>query len=113
MQVNREAYQIVCASMLTFFVLLTVDVYKLVNIPFSGAVHWIPELLAIFLLSNYIAKNFDSKTRWLIFTCAMMFPVLVYGLSQFGTFTACIFSATMLFGFLFVDVKKKVRKIDA
>ena len=112
MQVNREAYQIVGASLLTFFVLLTVDIYNVVNIPFFGAVHWIPELLAIFLLSNYIAKNFDSKTRWLIFACAMAFPLFVYGLSQFGAFTSCIFSATMLFGFLSVDAKKEVRKID-
>ena len=112
MQVNREAYQIVCASMLTFFVLLTVDIYKVVNIPFSGAVHWIPELLAIFLLSNYLAKNFDSKTRWSIFTCVMMFPLLLYGLSQFGAFTTCIFSAVMLIGFLSVDAKKRVKTID-
>ena len=105
MQVNREAFQIVCASILTFFVLLTVDIYKVVNIPFSGAVHWIPELLAIFLLSNYIAKNFDSKTRWSIFACAVAFPLLFFR-STFGAFTASIFATAMLIGFLSVDVKK-------
>jgi len=112
MQINREMYQIVCASVLTFFVLLTVDIYKVVAVPFAGAVHWLPELIAIFLLSHYIAKKFDTKTRWAIFACVMMFPLLVYGLSQFGAFTACIFSATMLFGFFSVDAKKEVRKID-
>ena len=105
MQVNREAYQIVGASLLTFFVLLTVDIYKVVNIPFSGAVHWLPELLAIFLLSNYLAKHFDSKTRWSIFTCALAFPLLVYR-STFGALTASIFGTAMLIGFLSVDIRK-------
>jgi hypothetical protein len=42
---------------------------------------------------------------------ALAFPLLVYR-SGFGALASAIFSATMLFGFLFVDVRKKVKKID-
>jgi len=113
MKVTRDAYLISDATLLMVFTLLTVDVYKVINLPFFGMLHWVPELLAIFLLSNYIAKNFESKTRWLIFACATVFPLLVYR-STFGAFTSCIFSTAMLVGFLSVDIKKylKVKKID-
>lgn len=111
MQVNKEVKQITVVAILTFLFLFTVDVYKVVNLPFSGAVHWIPELLAIFLLSNYIAKQFDAKIRWSIFACALVFPLIVCG-SGFGALASAIFSATMLFGFLFVDARRNVRKID-
>jgi len=107
MQVNREVKQITVVAMLTFFILFTLDVYKIADIPLSsiGAVHWIPELLAIFLLSNYLAKNLDSRTKWSIFCCAIAFPVLFYQ-STFGALTASIFGSAMLLGFLFEDLKK-------
>lgn len=112
MEVTREAYSILGASLLTLFVLLTFDIYKVWHVPLGsiGAVHWIPELLAIFLLSHYLAENCSSRVRLSIFAVALVFPLLVYGLSQFGAFTTCIFSITMLIGFFIADVKKEVKK---
>jgi hypothetical protein len=70
-----------------FAVWLTFDVYHVVAVPFAGAVHWIPELCGIFLLSSYITKNFLAKTKWAIFACTIAFPIMFYQ-SSFGLLTA-------------------------
>jgi len=105
MKVTRDAYLISGATLLMVFTLLTVDVYKVINLPFFGMIHWVPELFGIFLLSAYIAKNFYSKVKWSIFCCTLVFP-LVFFRSTFGALTASIFGAVMLAGFLSVDFKK-------
>jgi len=105
MKVTRDAYLIFGATLLMVFTLLMVDVYKVINLPFLGAVHWIPEFVGIFLLSNYIAKNFFSKTKWSIFCCVVAYPVLFFQ-STFGLLTATVFGTAILIGFLSVDIKK-------
>jgi len=105
MKVTREAYLISTATLIMVFTLVTVDIYKFSSFPFFGVAHWVPELCAIFLLSNYIAKNFYSKTKWSIFAITMAFPILFYQ-STFGFLTSAIFSSVMVLGFLSVDFKK-------
>lgn len=102
-------FTIISVIAMMFAVWLTFDVYKVVAVPFAGAVHWIPELFGIFLLSSYVAKKFLAKTRWSIFACTIIFPIVCYQ-STFGLLTASIFGTAMLFGFLSVDVKKYLQK---
>lgn len=106
---ERQVSSIISVAVLTFFVLVAVDIYKVVALPFAGAVHWIPELFGIFLLSSYVAKKFLAKTRWLIFACTIIFPIVCYQ-STFGLLTASIFGTAMLVGFLSVDVKNYLQK---
>lgn len=105
MKVTRDSYLISGATLLMVFTLLAVDIYQLIPLHFFGAVHWIPEFVGIFLLSNYIAKNFFSKTKWSIFACTLAYPVLFFQ-STFGILTATIFGTAMLMGFLFGDIQK-------
>ena len=115
MKATRDTWLISGSALLMVFTLLAIDVYQLISFPFFGVVHWIPELCGIFLLSNYIAKKFDSKKKWSIFACTLAYPVLFFQ-SAFGILTASIFGSAMLLGFLSVDLKKfrqmKVKQND-
>lgn len=102
---ERQTSSIISIAILTMVILLTVDVYKIVSIPFTGMWHWIPELICIFLLSNYSAKNFLKRIRWSIFAATLAFPILWYQ-SVTGIFAAVVFSTAMLLGFLFEDLKE-------
>jgi len=110
MEVKVQSSLILTTSLAMVFVLLAVDVYKVIALPFSGATHWIPESLAVFLFSNYLAEKFTKFIRWTIYGCVSMFPIIAYSFSSTGMVTSAFFSSVMLIGFLSVDVSKYLKK---
>lgn len=101
---NKLTIGILISSATMFATLLTLDFNQFFVTPLSpyGANHWIPELIAMFLIGRWLIQSEMKKPLILsIIGCVFIYPLLTYSLmnkTQFGLGTSSIFTAVLLSG---------------
>ena len=100
---NRLTLAIPGSVVAMFVVLMVFDIHQLIRTPLSpyGLNHWIPELLAIFLVGKWLSRKMESPATYIIAGCVFLFPVLTYALVNqltFGIGTSSVFVAVFLMG---------------
>lgn len=101
---NRLQLAILGSTITMFVVLITLDLNQLFITPLTayGINHWLPELLAIFLVGRWLVNSGMKKPLLLsIIGCVFVYPLLTYALMSqmnFGIGTSSIFVAMLIAG---------------
>ena len=105
-KISHLSISIILTSILTFVVLVCVDIGRIIVTPLStyGVNHWIPELITIFFFGIQLTHKVTWITRGLIIVCVFIYPLLTYSLvygtvgTSLGLGTSSLFVAVMLMG---------------
>ena len=100
---NRLALTILGSVVVMFVVLMVFDIHQLIATPITpyGVNHWVPELLAVFLIGRWLVGKFRAVTVVTIGICLFLYSLLTYTLMNLATLgigTASIFVGVFLMG---------------
>lgn len=108
---NRLTLAILTSVVAMFVVLMVFDIHQLFTTPLTpyGANHWVPELLAIFLIGRWLVAKFSAVTVLTIGICLALYSLLTYSLMNLVTLgigTSSIFVGVFLMGVWTASHKK-------
>lgn len=100
---NRLALTILGSVVVMFVVLMVFDIHQLIATPITpyGVNHWVPELLAVFLIGRWLVNKFNAVTVLTIGICVALYSLLTYTLMNLATLgigTSTVFAGVFLMG---------------